>query len=103
MRCSSKRMSADEPSRGRIALAILLWTLGFPVLWPLHAVRTWARARLHAARAARIVPAERDAILSRVERGQARGALTSTLSWTTIALGHDEDVLVELTFDDGSA
>lgn len=97
-------MAADEePSRGRIALTILLWIVGFPALWPLHAIRTWGRRRLHLARAARVVPADRDAILERIAKDEARSALESTLSWSTIASGHDEQVIVELSFDDGAA
>lgn len=84
----------------RVTATVLLWLVGFPILWPLHLVRGAWRARRHRGRIARIDPAAAGRVLERVRRGEARSALRSTLSWSTIASGPEEEVCLEVTFDD---
>lgn len=95
-------MAEDVADRIRTTVTILLWLVGFPVLWPLHVVRGAWRARRHRARTARIDPGAAGRILERTRRGEARSALRSTLSWSTIASGPEEEVCLEVTFDDSS-
>lgn len=93
---------ADERSRWWW-LALALGALGFPLVWPLAAVRRHLRiSRFQAARA-RVVRGEAaSALLVRVRRGEARRAAHRVVSYSTIASGPDEDAVVEVALSDGA-
>lgn len=86
----------DETSRGRLALGVLVWVAAFPAMWPLYLLRGGWRAAAHAKRMKRIDGSATEQLLDRVRAGEAKGALISTLGWTTMASGPEEETCVEL-------
>jgi hypothetical protein len=68
-------------------------------MWPLHLIRNAWRERAHVARMKRIDPKASKKLLARVRAGEAKAAHLSTLGWTTMASGSEEEVCIELRFE----
>lgn len=82
---------------------MLLWIVAFPAMWPLHLLRCAWRERAHEQRTKRIDPKAEAELLRRVRDGEAKHALVSTLGWTSMASGPEEEVCIELRFSEENA